>query len=113
MLPATFKKFSAAATSTLPVADASSPGYLVAPGGTLFNRYAIQVKGVGGTLTSWSVLIEGSLDGLNWTTLATHSATDGSTVNAVDKPVDKIRVNVSALSLGTATSINVFIAASE
>lgn len=82
-----------------------------APGGNLLNKYAIQVKGVGGSLTSWTVTLEGSLDGVNWTTLATHNANDGSTVFAVDKPCLAIRATVSALSLNTATSITVTIAA--
>lgn len=73
--------------------------------------FAIQVKGVGGTPTSWTVALEGSLDGANWTTLGTHNAVDGSTVWAVDKPVTFVRINVSALTLAPATAINVGILA--
>lgn len=82
-----------------------------APGGQVFNRYAIQVKGEGAGATSWSVTLEGSLDGKNWTTLITHSATDGSTSFLVDKPCIAIRANVGSLSLGSATAIDVSILA--
>lgn len=79
-----------------------------APGGAPFATYALQVKGVGGTLTSWSVTLEGSLDNTNWTVLITHAATDGSTsYETTGKPNMFVRTNVGALSLGTATSINV------
>lgn len=77
-----------------------------------FATYGIAVKGVGGTLTSWTVTLDGSLDGANWTTLITHNATDGSTSwETTGKPCLFIRVNVSALSLGTATSITVVVVA--
>ena len=69
--------------------------------------FALQVKGVGAAPTSWSVSLEGSLDGVNWTALVLHNASDGSTQWAVDKPVSFVRVTVGVLNLGTATSINV------
>lgn len=84
-----------------------------APGGSVFNRYAIQVKGTGAAPTSWSITVDGSLDGVNWTTIATHSSTDGSTVFAVDKPVLFIRGNVGSLVLGAATDVTVTVLAAE
>jgi hypothetical protein len=69
--------------------------------------FALQVKGVGAAPTSWTVNLEGSIDGVNWTLLVAHNSVDGSTVWAVDKPVTQVRVNVSALVLGGATAINV------
>jgi hypothetical protein len=95
------------------VGTGAQPGRLHGPGGKLLSKHSLQVKGVGGTLTSWSVTLEGSLDDANWTVLATHSTTDGSTVVAVDKPMLHVRVNVGALSLGTATSIGVTATSSE
>jgi hypothetical protein len=83
-----------------------------APGGIPFTVYALQVKGNGGTLTSWTALLEGSLDRTNWTTLITHNASDGSTsFDTTGKPLLFVRVNLSALSLGTATSITLTMAA--
>jgi hypothetical protein len=82
-----------------------------AGGGGFFNRYAIQVKGEGAAATTWSVTLEGSLDGKNWTTLATHSATDGSTVFAIDKPCLAVRATVGTLTLGSATAIDVYLLA--
>src|SRR5436190_15576770 len=73
-----------------------------------FNRYALQLKGVGGTLTSWSAVIEGSIDNTNWTTVCgPHTTPDGATVFSVDKPSLFCRVNLTALSLGTATSVTI------
>lgn len=69
--------------------------------------HALQVSIPSGSITSWTVALEGSLDGANWTTLITHNSSIGSTSWAVDKPVKFVRVNVSALSLNTAPSISV------
>lgn len=73
--------------------------------------FAIEVAIPSGAITSWSVNLEGSLDGVNWTSLATHSANIGSTQWAVDKPVLFMRANVTALSLNTAPSITVILVA--
>lgn len=69
--------------------------------------FALEVAIPSGAITSWSVTLEGSLDGVNWTVLITHAANIGSTQWAVDKPVLFMRVNVGALSLNTAPSITV------
>lgn len=81
--------------------------------GTPFATYAISVKGTGGAPTSWTVLLEGSLDGTNWTTIATHNATDGSTVwDFNGKAALFVRANVTALTLGgSATDIKVIVVA--
>ena len=71
--------------------------------------FAFEVAIPSGTITSWSLNLEGSLDGVNWTVLATHSTTIGSTIFAVDKPVTFLRVNVTALSLNTAPSISCYV----
>jgi hypothetical protein len=86
-------------------------GSLAGPGGLPLARYSVQLKGVGAAPTSWTLLVEGSNDNANWTTLATHNTGDGSTVFAVDKPVLYARVNLSALSLGSATSVDIYFAA--
>lgn len=86
---------------------------LSAPGAAPFATYAFSVKGVGGAATSWTVLLEGSLDGVNWSTIATHNATDGSIVwETSGKAAMHVRPNVSALSLGgSATAIAVTVVA--
>lgn len=70
-----------------------------------FKDYALQIKGVGAGATSWSVTVDVSLDGSNWTTVLTHNATDGSVASVVDKPGAWIRINVGSLTLGSATAI--------
>jgi hypothetical protein len=84
-----------------------------APGGVPFYQFTLQAKGQGGTLTSWDARIEGSINGTDWTQIAQQNATDGATVFVVDKPAPVVRVNLAALSLGSATSIDVFATASN
>jgi len=79
-----------------------------AAGGQPFATYGLQVAIPSGSITSWTVTLDGSLDGVNWTTLITHNATIGSTSwETTGKPCTSVRVNVSALSLNTAPSITV------
>jgi len=71
--------------------------------------FSLSAKGTGASPTAWGVKFEGSLDGVNWTGLLSHSTTTGdgvivSTGNN-DTPVDFIRVNVGSLTLGTATNL--------
>src|SRR3954466_12488199 len=80
---------------------------IAAPGGLPFARYGVQVKGVGGVTTSWTLTVEGSNDQANWTILATHNASDGSTVFAVDKPCLYVRSNLSAVTLGPASAVKI------
>ena len=75
-------------------------------------HYGIQVKGTGAAPTSWTALLEGSLDGTNFSTLITHNANDGSIlwlIGGVNLPCLYMRSRVSALSLGSATNIVVTI----
>jgi len=66
-----------------------------------------------GAVTSWTVTLEGGLDGTNFTTLLTHTdVTPGDTkliwnAAGVLTPVTNVRVNVTALVLGGGTSISV------
>jgi hypothetical protein len=81
---------------------------VAAPGGVPFNNYSVQLKGVAAAPTSYTLTLEGSNDNANWTTLATQTP-DGTTVFAVDKPCLYMRANLSALSLGSATSVDIYI----
>jgi hypothetical protein len=77
------------------------------------SRCSIQVKGTGASATSWDVRLEGSLDGVSYTPLLQHSdnSADGSIVASGPNVylVRYLRVNVSALSLGSATDIKVVV----
>lgn len=76
-------------------------------------RFALQVTGtltqVGTTV--WTVILEGSLDGVTFTTILTHTypaTADGATVwqsAGVQTPCRYMRTRCSALTLGTATNI--------
>jgi hypothetical protein len=90
---------------------ADANGRSLVPLPDVYRTFAIEVATPSGAITSWAVNIEGSLDGVNWTSLATHNANIGTTQFAVDKPCNFMRANVTALTLGTAPSITVIIAA--
>jgi hypothetical protein len=72
-------------------------------------RFGIQVKGTGASATSWTVVLEGSLDGTNFETILTHNTAEGdggvvwSGANYV--PCLYFRSRCSALSLGSATNV--------
>jgi hypothetical protein len=72
------------------------------------SRMGIQVKGTGAAPTSWTVLLEGSINGTDYDTLATHDTAEGDggiLFVPLPAPVKKFRSRCSALSLGGATNI--------
>lgn len=76
--------------------------------------WALTVVQVGGTATSWTVVLEGSLDGVTFTTILTHANTDGTGVTkwqaaGVKNPCVFYRTRCSAVVLGTATSIKAIV----
>jgi len=79
------------------------------------SRFSIVVKGTGAAADVWTVAIEGSLDGTNYSPILTHTATIGDgeifTTGASAFPSLYLRINVSALTLGAASNIAVFVAA--
>jgi hypothetical protein len=85
-------------------------------GGTALNNkdcwqhMALQVTEYGGTATSWTVTLQGSLDGSTWTDLTTHQKAvegNGKVKHVVDKPCTFLRAYVTAITLGTATQIKI------
>ena len=71
---------------------------------------SMQVKGQPVNATSWTVLLEGSLDGMFFTILMQHKLADGDgkIVDLVPPTLVRFtRIRVSALSLGAATGIKV------
>lgn len=67
---------------------------------------------VTGAPTAVSLTLQGSLDGTNWTTLATSTSTTGDQQYAVDKPQRYIRANLGTLTGGTAPTVTVYCIAS-
>lgn len=71
--------------------------------------FGIQITSTGGTPTLWTVVLEGSLDGTNFTTILTHTNILGINVSlwsgAVLSPCLYFRSRVSVLTLGGATNI--------
>lgn len=70
-----------------------------APSGRSFMDHAIQATKTG-TVTAWTVLLEGTLDGVSWSTLATHANTDGDgvIVNATSKRALMTRLRITAMT---------------
>ena len=69
---------------------------------------SIQVRGSDATPTSFSVAFQGSNDGENWTTLLTHTNTDGRVTFATDaipRPCRHFRINCTAVTLGPASKL--------
>lgn len=73
------------------------------------NRFALQVKGTGAVPTSWEVVVEGSLNGSQYTTIATHKSgidADGAVRwQSQATPSKYFRSQVVSLVLGSATNI--------
>jgi hypothetical protein len=73
-------------------------------------HFGLQVKGTGAAATAWTVVLEGSLDNANWTTILTHqngTDADGSTkwTGTQDAPCLYVRTRCTALTLGGATNV--------
>lgn len=91
----------------------------VASGSTLaatsapVKSFSIAVKGTGTSATTWNIVLEGSLDGVNFTSILTHTNTtgDGVTLSSgtAKSPCLYFRSRVTALSLGSATNVVVTI----
>jgi hypothetical protein len=80
--------------------------------GSARRHFAMSVSPVGGSGTTWTVLLQGSMDQANWTTILTHTDIDpasGQTIysGAAIFPCLYHRANVTALSLGSATGIRI------
>lgn len=78
--------------------------------------FALQVVGTGAAATAWNVVLEGGLDSSNFTTLLNHVTADGdgkTIFSSSETPVNNFRVRVASLTLGSATNINVYVAATS
>jgi hypothetical protein len=73
----------------------------------VFRSFSVQVKGTGASATAWSVVLEYSLDGVNWTTALTHNATDGSVLSsgATLFVATWYRTRLASITLAPATDI--------
>lgn len=75
------------------------------------NRFAIQVKGTGAIPTSWTVVLEGSLNGTDFTPIMTHQSGVNGDGEMLWSPVPTVakyfRSRVTQLTLNTATNIKV------
>jgi hypothetical protein len=81
------------------------------PLGMVPKSMALCVKGTGGAAAAWSALLEGSLDGANWTSILTHiqgANADGATVwtgAGLYYPVNYLRTRLVSVTLTGATAL--------
>ena len=80
---------------------------------TFIRRLFTMQTVVTGAPTAVSCKLQGSLDGVNWSDLATSSSTTGDQQYVVDKPQKYIRANLATLTGGTAPTVTVLVAASS
>lgn len=76
-----------------------------------FKTHSLTVIGDPGAANTWTVRLLGSIDGTHYFTLLTHTEADGDGVGvclAFPMLVNNTLVQVDALDLGGATSINVY-----
>lgn len=67
------------------------------------HRYTWQTQVAGGTLTSITVNLEGSLDGTTWFQLDQTTTATGETRHVVNKPIRYVRANVVAVTVASGT----------
>lgn len=86
---------------------ASAATRLAEPLGT----FTVQTVLSGGTaVTAISITLQGSLDGTNWTTLATSTSLTGDQQYAVDKPQNYIRANWASVTATANPTLTVYVA---
>ena len=73
--------------------------------------WTLQVTGVPGTATTWTIALEGSVDGVAYSEILKHTTLTGNGVPLFSGTTlflaNYYRINVIALSLGVATSVSV------
>lgn len=104
---------------TAPFFSTRSDTYTAAGNGTTVNvstmpcsKFALQVKQTGSGITAWNVVVEGSLNNTQFTTILEHSnagefrnAADGETVYFNSGPFLYFRSRCVSITLGTATNV--------
>ena len=93
-------------TATFTTAGGAAAGDTTRLTASPCRSFALQVVSDG--VTAWTVLLQGSVDGTNWVTLATHAHTDGSgaILWTTDKPVPYVRANVTTITGGTSLAVS-------
>jgi hypothetical protein len=73
------------------------------------SKFGFQVWASDTTATAWSIVLEGSLNNEDWTTLITHANTDGDgkVLWTVDKPCVYMRAKLVSVTLGPADRLHI------
>lgn len=104
-------------STTAPAVSTRSDTFTAAANGTTVDvhlvglkYFSIGCKGTGAAATSWTIVLEGSNDNVNFTTILTHTNTvlaDGQTLYSGTSAAPSLyyRSRASAVTLGSATNI--------
>lgn len=93
---------------------AAGVGTTVSSPEVLCNRFGLQVKGTGAAATSWTVHLEGSLNGTQFSSILTHKSGVNGDGEMLWSPVPTLakyfRYRVEEVTLGPATNLVIDIA---
>jgi len=109
--PSKVRTYASTSSTTFPSVIATGPGTVVDVSDSPMVTWTIQVSGVPVSATSWSVALEGSVDGVNFNEVLKHTTLTGDKQNLFSGTTlflaKYYRINVLALTLGPASSITV------
>lgn len=102
-------RFSPAFSTQSETFTATGNGTTIDISSTPLKTFTLQVVGTNGTPVVWSVILEGSLDGTNFTTILRSTDALGNGIalfsGASSYPVLYYRIRCASLTLGLATNI--------
>jgi len=109
--PTRVRTFASTSSTTFPTITGTGPSTVVDISDSPMVTWTLQVVGNAVSATSWTVALEGSLDGINFNEILKHTTLTGDMQNLFSGTTLFLamyyRINVIALVLGPATSITV------
>jgi hypothetical protein len=108
---AKIRTLASTSSTTFPPVTGTGPSAVVDISESPMVTWTIQVAGVAVSATAWSVALEGSVDGVNFSEILKHTTLIGDKVNLFSGTTLFLamyyRINVLSLTLGPATSLTV------
>lgn len=117
-----YYQFNTTHSSTTTSANVDSASVLNQSGGNgpgYFKHYSFTVNPVGGTVTAWSVTLQGSIDGTTFTTIVTHTQANGAGTTVFPAnpagiyPYRYLNTICTLLTLGTGTGVQTTVLATQ
>lgn len=105
------KTIDSSTSTVFPPVTATGPSTVVDVSEAPMVTWTLQVTGVGGVATLWEILLEGSTDGVTFSTILKHTSLTGNGINLFSGTTlflaKYYRINTTVLTLGPATSLTV------